>query len=141
MFVALSYGMVSELYPEALRPRVFSMISGMWGTAALLGPTVGGIFAAIGWWRGAFWVATPVIIGLMGLAWCTLPPVAGQGAPVRLARLRRRRAQPFPLSPPLLVSHASLTDAPRSLTTPGRPCCWPCHRASGGMAGPPLPAH
>jgi MFS family permease len=83
MLIALSYGMVSELYPEALRPRVFSMISGMWGTAALLGPTVGGVFAAIGWWRGAFWVATPVIIGLMGLAWCTLPPAAGQGTTAR----------------------------------------------------------
>jgi MFS family permease len=83
MLVALSYGMVGELYPEALRPRVFSMISGMWGTAALLGPTVGGIFAAINWWRGAFWVATPVLIGLMALAWCTLPPAAGQGTTIR----------------------------------------------------------
>jgi MFS family permease len=83
MLIALSYGMVSELYPEALRPRVFSAISGMWGTAALLGPTVGGVFAAIGWWRGAFWVAAPVITGLMGVAWCTLPSAAGHGATVR----------------------------------------------------------
>ena len=59
-------------YPADLRSRAFSLISGMWGTAALLGPTVGGVFAAIGWWRGAFWVATPVIVGLMG-AWCTSP--------------------------------------------------------------------
>jgi hypothetical protein len=83
MLIALSYGMVSELYPAALRPWVFSMISGMWGTAALLGPTVGGVFAAIGWWRGAFWAATPVIIGLIGLAWRTLPSAAGQGATAR----------------------------------------------------------
>jgi hypothetical protein len=84
MLIALSYGMVGELYPAALRSRAFSLISGMWGTAALLGPTVGGVFAAIGWWRGAFWVATPVIVGLMGLAWCTLPATAGQSATARL---------------------------------------------------------
>src|SRR5215510_2961474 len=58
MLIALSYGMVGELYPADLRSRAFSLISGMWGTAALLGPTVGGgVFVAIGWWRGAFWVA------------------------------------------------------------------------------------
>lgn len=83
MLVALSYGMVSELYPEALRPRAFSMISGMWGTAALMGPTVGGVFAAMGWWRGAFWAATPVIIGLMGLAWRTLPAATSQNKTMR----------------------------------------------------------
>ncbi len=83
LLVALSYVMVSELYPTALRPRVFSTISGMWGTAALLGPTVGGVFAAIGWWRGAFWMAIPVIFGLMSLAWCTLPSAVSQGAMAR----------------------------------------------------------
>src|SRR4030095_15350890 len=71
-------------YPADLRSRAFSLISGMWGTAALLGPTVGGVFAAIGWWRGAFWAATPVIVGLMGLAWCTLPTTASQSATARL---------------------------------------------------------
>jgi MFS family permease len=84
MLIALSYGMVGELYPAELRSRAFSLISGMWGTAALLGPTVGGIFAAIGWWRGAFWVATPVIMGLMGLAWGTLPATAGPHVTARL---------------------------------------------------------
>jgi MFS family permease len=84
MLIALSYGMASELYPAELRPRVFSLISGVWGTAALLGPTVGGIFAALGWWRGAFWVAAPVIIGLISLAWYNIPPAAGQDATARL---------------------------------------------------------
>jgi MFS family permease len=53
--------------------------------AALLGPMVGGVFAASGWWRGAFWAAIPVLILLAGLAWRTLPhlavkDVAGRGA-------------------------------------------------------------
>jgi MFS family permease len=77
MLIALSYGMASELYPAELRPRVFSLISGVWGTADRLGPTVGGVFAALGWWRGAFWVAASVIIGLMSLAWYSIPATAG----------------------------------------------------------------
>jgi len=36
-------------YPEELRPRVLSTISGMWGAAALVGPMVGGVFAELGW--------------------------------------------------------------------------------------------
>lgn len=71
--VALSYGMVSALYPEDLRPRVLSMISGVWGIAALFGPMVGGVFAEIGWWRGAFWMALPVGMVVMGLVWRALP--------------------------------------------------------------------
>ncbi|MBM3225227.1 MAG: MFS transporter [Candidatus Tectomicrobia bacterium] len=94
MLMALSYGMVGELYPESLRPRMFSLISGMWGAAALLGPSIGGIFAALGWWRGAFWSALPVIGGLAALAWLTLPatthprlPTAGRPPWQRLTLL------------------------------------------------------
>ncbi len=80
MLIALSYGMASEFYPAELRPRVFSLVSGVWGTAALLGPTVGGVFAALGWWRGAFWVAAPVIIGLMSLCrWPGTGRLCGHG--------------------------------------------------------------
>ena len=38
VLIALSYGIVGALYPEDLRPRVLSTISGVWGVAALLGP-------------------------------------------------------------------------------------------------------
>lgn len=71
--VALSYGMVSTLYAEELRPRILSTISGVWGAAALLGPLVGGIFAELGWWRGAFWIVLPVVMVLMRLVWHALP--------------------------------------------------------------------
>ena len=73
LLVAIAYSMVSELYVDVLRPRVLSAISGMWGVAALLGPMVGGIFAASGWWRGSFWVTTPILLPLSILAWYTLP--------------------------------------------------------------------
>jgi MFS family permease len=74
LLVAIAYSMISELYADALRARVLSAISGIWGVAALLGPMVGGIFAASGWWRGAFWITTPVLLPLGILAWYTLPP-------------------------------------------------------------------
>jgi MFS family permease len=67
VLVALSYGMVSALYPAELRTRVLSTISGVWGAAALLGPLLGGVFAELGWWRGAFWFSLPVALLLMQL--------------------------------------------------------------------------
>jgi MFS family permease len=75
LLVALAYSMVSEFYAEGQRARVLSAISGIWGVAALLGPMVGGVFAAGGWWRGAFWAAIPVLILLCGLAWYALPAI------------------------------------------------------------------
>jgi MFS family permease len=78
VMVALSYGMVSALYPEDLRARVLSTISGVWGVAALLGPLVGGVFAELGWWRGAFWFSLPVSMLLIRLVWRALPVDDGQ---------------------------------------------------------------
>lgn len=49
--MAIGYAMVGAFYPETLRPRVLSATSGLWGVAAFLGPTVGGMFAGMGWWR------------------------------------------------------------------------------------------
>ena len=89
LLAAIAYSMVSELYADALRARVLSAISGMWGVAALLGPMVGGIFAASGWWRGAFWITVPVLLPLSLLAWYTLPSGESQrvSGPVPLLRL------------------------------------------------------
>jgi MFS family permease len=80
VLVALSYGMVSALYPEELHARVLSTMSGVWGVAALLGPLVGGVFAELGWWRGAFWFSLPVSMLLIQLVWRALPVDAVQRA-------------------------------------------------------------
>jgi MFS family permease len=92
VLVALSYGMVSALYPADLRTRVLSTISGVWGAAALLGPLVGGMFAELGWWRGAFWFSLPVALLLMQLVWRALP-----------VEDLRREAPPMPLLRLLLL--------------------------------------
>jgi MFS family permease len=88
LLVALAYSMVSEFYPEALRPRVLSAISGIWGIAALVGPMVGGLFATSGWWRGAFWAVIPILLLLGGLAWRALPAVEAHEAAGEFPALR-----------------------------------------------------
>ena len=88
LLMSLGYAMVGSLYPEALRPRILSASSGMWGLAAFLGPTLGGLFAGMGWWRGAFWCFAPGLLALSLLAWHALPP-ANEAQPLkRLPGLR-----------------------------------------------------
>jgi MFS family permease len=61
---------------------MLTLISGVWAVAALLGPLVGGVFAEIGWWRGAFLGPLPVIAGFAAAAWRVLPAAArGGGSP------------------------------------------------------------
>jgi MFS family permease len=54
--VALCYVAITALFPEHLWPRVYGAVAGVWGAATLLGPMLGGLFAAAGFWRGAFWM-------------------------------------------------------------------------------------
>nr|WP_295112474.1 MFS transporter [uncultured Caulobacter sp.] len=54
--VALCYVAITALFPERLWPRVYGAVAGVWGAATLLGPLLGGLFAAAGFWRGAFWM-------------------------------------------------------------------------------------
>lgn len=77
LLMALSYVLVRTLYADRLRPRVFAVISTMWGAAAMVGPAVGGIFAEIGWWRGAFWCQVPITMLFVALALQVVP--AGRG--------------------------------------------------------------
>jgi MFS family permease len=82
--LALSYVGVSLLFPERLWTRVLAIVSGVWGVSSLVGPLVGGIFAAAGLWRGAFWAfgaqallliaLTPLLVGAHET------PPAGAGA-------------------------------------------------------------
>jgi hypothetical protein len=50
---------------------------------------VGGVFAELGWWRGAFWVIVPVIMLVLYLVWHSLPSddPTGKAPHVPLLRL------------------------------------------------------
>jgi MFS family permease len=85
---ASAYMLVRTLYPEDLRPRALSTINGAWGPATLIGPAVGGVFAELGWWRGAFVVTIPLLLVAMGLIWRSLPGDAPEGEAPHVPLLR-----------------------------------------------------
>jgi MFS family permease len=54
--VGFCYVAIGVVFPERLWARMFGAVSGVWGVATVLGPLIGGLFAAAGAWRDAFWV-------------------------------------------------------------------------------------
>lgn len=71
--VALCYVAITALFPEHLWPRVYGAVAGIWGAATLLGPLLGGLFAAAGFWRGAFWMFVVQAIIFVGAVMVMLP--------------------------------------------------------------------
>lgn len=66
MLPALAYSTVRSIFPAALHARAITLFGSIWGIAALIGPSIGGVFAEFGTWRGAF--AADLVIGLVFLA-------------------------------------------------------------------------
>ncbi|WP_162914993.1 MFS transporter [Desertibaculum subflavum] len=77
---ALAYILVRNVFPEALWVRVLALISGTWGVAVLLGPMIGGVFAGLGFWRGAFLSVAAVAVLLVPLAYAALPRTPARGS-------------------------------------------------------------
>lgn len=86
--VALCYVAITALFPERLWPRVYGAVAGVWGAATLLGPTLGGVFAAAGFWRGTFWLFVVQAIIFIGAVMVMLP--AG-GADASRSRIPTRQ--------------------------------------------------
>ena len=68
-----SMAMVGELFPEPLKKPLLALISSTWGVAALIGPALGGTFADLDFWRGAFWFNLPFVLLFLGVALTRLP--------------------------------------------------------------------
>ncbi|MEN2979037.1 MFS transporter [Tistrella bauzanensis] len=66
--VALAHVSVARLYEPRLWPRLYAIMSGLWGASALAGPMIGGLFADAGLWRGAFWAfgAQALVVAVAG---------------------------------------------------------------------------
>lgn len=77
---ALAYVLVRNVFPEPLWARVLALISGTWGVAVLLGPMIGGVFANLGFWRGAFLAVMAVAILLLPLIYVALPRTPARGS-------------------------------------------------------------
>lgn len=82
LLFALSYAMVRITLNEALWPRAMALVSAMWGVATLVGPALGGFFAQLDVWRGAFWGLLPFLLFFAFWGAMRLPKgTAGESAP------------------------------------------------------------
>lgn len=119
--VALCYVAITALFPESLWPRVYGAVAGIWGAATLLGPLLGGLFAAAGFWRGAFWLFVVQAIIFVGAVMVMLPADKNEKGQSRIPSL-----QLF-----LLVVGVSLIGAAGVVASPR----WAIGLAIGGVIG------
>src|SRR5437588_1525525 len=78
--------LITALFDARLRTRIIALSQGTFTACHLSGPVVGGIFAAMNWWRGSFWAMVPLILGFAVLAYCKIPDrLAGDAEPGRAA--------------------------------------------------------
>ncbi len=55
LLIGLGTVAIQQGFPEHLWGRLFGIQAAIWGGGALIGPLIGGLFAAAGVWRLAFW--------------------------------------------------------------------------------------
>ncbi|HYL07615.1 MAG TPA: MFS transporter, partial [Candidatus Udaeobacter sp.] len=74
---SLAYGIVPRVYPTNLRPKMLSLLSGIWVVTGLLGPPFGALLASTIGWRWAMAVAIPPLVigcGVLALRIGRIPP-------------------------------------------------------------------
>lgn len=76
MLSGLAYAFIRFVYPEPLWRKASTLYAAIWGVATVLGPTLGGIFAAGGAWREAFIVLVPLTVLMAVSARWLLPNIA-----------------------------------------------------------------
>ena len=83
---AVAYVAISRCYPDAVRPRMFAVLSTAWVVPGLVGPAIAALVAAAVGWRWVFLGLIPLVIAtgvLVVLALRNVPPPARPGkAPV-----------------------------------------------------------
>jgi MFS family permease len=75
-----SMALIGSLFPTQLRTRILTVQQATFTTSHLLGPVVGGLFAAAGWWRGSFWCMVPLAALFAVVAWWKIPERIGVDA-------------------------------------------------------------
>jgi MFS family permease len=61
--------LIASVFEQRLRTRIIAISQGMFTACHLSGPIVGGVFAAMDWWRGSFWIMAPLMLIFAGLAY------------------------------------------------------------------------
>ncbi|MGA8756340.1 MAG: MFS transporter [Stellaceae bacterium] len=72
--------LIASLYDARLRTRIIAISQGTFTACHLSGPIVGGMFAAMHWWRGSFWMMAPLMLVFAGLAYWKIPDRLDRGA-------------------------------------------------------------
>ncbi|MBV8119042.1 MAG: MFS transporter [Alphaproteobacteria bacterium] len=65
--------LIASVFEQRLRTRIIAISQGMFTACHLSGPIVGGVFAAMDWWRGSFWIMAPLMLIFAGLAYWKIP--------------------------------------------------------------------
>jgi hypothetical protein len=85
--IGLIYVALAILFPGRHLPRVFALLTSIWGIATFAGPLVGGLFADAGLWRGVFWLFAGQAVLFAAATWALIPRGAavaeGSRLPVR----------------------------------------------------------
>ena len=108
MLPSLGYATVRSLFPAHLHARAIALLGSVWGIAALLGPTLGGVVAQFGGWRWGFGIDLPIALLFAVLANRVVPRAIEAVAP-----------RPFPGLRLLLLAAAAIAVSAGGLT--GRP--------------------
>jgi hypothetical protein len=76
---------IGLLFPDRMLPRVYAVVSAIWGVASLLGPMIGGVFADLGIWRWVFWFFAIQAVAVAAAALLLLPNREKSEAPAPIA--------------------------------------------------------
>jgi MFS family permease len=79
---AVAYAVIGRSYPEALRPRVFAVLSTAWVVPGLVGPAVSALVAERLGWRWVFLGLLPLVLASAALALPSLRRIGPPGRPV-----------------------------------------------------------
>ena len=53
--IAVAFVATERMFPREAWPKLFAIMSVVWGSSAFIGPLIGGLFATYGLWRWSFW--------------------------------------------------------------------------------------
>src|SRR5437660_700558 len=72
--------LITSVFDPRLRTRIIAISQATFTACHLSGPLVGGIFAAMQWWRGSFWMMAPLMLAFTGLAYWKIPNLLNREA-------------------------------------------------------------
>jgi predicted MFS family arabinose efflux permease len=78
--IGLIYVALAILFPSRHLPRVFAILTSIWGVATFAGPLLGGFFADAGAWRGVFWLFAAQGLAFTAASFLLVPAATARDA-------------------------------------------------------------